>query len=42
MGQWVAISDSSFCLIAKSIAYNTKQLRLYSRLNVFQTANNTQ
>lgn len=38
----MSISDSSFCLIAKSIAYNTKQLRLYPRLNVFQTANNTQ
>jgi len=42
MGQWMAITDSSFCLIAKTMAYNSKQLRLYPRLNVFQTANNTQ
>ena len=38
----MAIADSSFCLIAKTIAYDNKQLRLYPRVNVFQTANNTQ
>jgi hypothetical protein len=38
----MTITDSSFCLIAKNIAYNTKQLRLFPRMNLFQTANNTQ
>jgi len=37
----MAISDASFCLIAKSIATHTQQLRLLPHFSLFQTASNS-